>query len=1839
MSELAHFRWFLHGNDEGPTLDASEHAYSVNWVMPQGDFNPPADSVSIGTQFWSELGQLIWPWETELVGWHAVDNNRLIIPLQPSAMSAALIDSSGIQARIREQIQTRCTGSTKPFDLPDDDDTPQGARPEPNRLPSEFAPLTHLPAGISGTVLGMTRTLRVPVAQQAGIQWLVPELKAQVGGELWSLRPQTVTGPAGSSIIDVEYAFTADAPVAGAPAVIPGFAFSIRTNRLEAPDIRIKAAQAQGGLLNQAAQTGAVAPSICPLGIFAQPSQPTGSVWDELLALWKVLPIIDTAQPASDSNNYLKLPLGACLQRMMGVGDLRRGVRCINNVPQSYVSNLWEQLSKQDLTGLTIDDIRGHQPVNVLAVLAATFADAKAPVLVESEGEQGRKAFETLKALHQALRPLLVAIKQLNPQGAEMLDTPNASAVILAIGQCMADAQAARFLFAAWLSMWAKDCFKVNDQAFFHWLCLKLLEQMSAPEAGQLMLFPLLQNIDSPNRVTSESQVTEIETWTASGTWEDLEALYATEALRLLSGAPQGYTPTPEAVLLFTKALQKARPPSKPTLPEDLDLAIRIEVETLAPDKVNKQLRGYAIALGAGYAGGASPVHRALGCDWITDVACRVKQGDGKWKIIGDEKKPSRFHETVGASREGGREVVSFNYEGVPICARLDEDLPVNGRSAEDDPDGVLALDFFWSRERRLESSSPGGSDWPPRLAYGVNYVAAVTPIGNAGKVLDEHCADAQDDRRLKVAQDVLEHYSPQPFPFLCRVVPGVPLLSLKNLADPGQCFRYSNETRAHLHLGLQGRSAPIALIRPKEPGGNALWKGGLDTVAFKIRGPDATPKVIDRWLQADWSALTANRKDKCDELSRAEVADKVLEQQKALLKPFAEQSGITERPRHPAVRAFGVEVQFFDAKGIQQTRSEHRLSPSVGVKDGYIGDADLIVKHGSTSSASVAGGKDLTITLAAGWFVQVKCSSLVLLDFCKGPLQRMDDVGDPQDWVESSPPNASKFRYYSTYEHWFECARNPDWSTAGSMFSNLLAQTRVGKVDNEIRAVVTPAAAPTQGIVSELLCGLYIQRHEWHWTGYPLAFARGALGDGTLEAWSGPFIGTESWRDDVTCRFTEEVNQQGDLCIALSKPQTLSGYRIAPEHGAKYAACLMRPVWRFEGWRVVGKSFIDQQLGRGGLIPARVRWEDPALRLPPPRVKVALPLTRTFEPDLRPGAVNWAATANGSVLVLEDVIYRTDPGARFGGVSETIEVELEATHVNGVYEIGANPIFHAGSKGGSLGSPTLLPYPSTYGLGTGTKGQDTTQPYRLQDWGIEASAPFGLTYDLDRNAKVAQTAIIVRPTGTDVFQYWVMAKVRLRRMLDPATQWTQPEALPIHSQSPNEFEWSIRRRPEGTHWVPHDWCLDLPIGNSFDQLTVAGRVLREQIAPAPQGDDQRLIGSWHMGMWSANAESLWGLQILLQSLQDGAWKTVRIHSPRETGIYLPTLECTSDTLVPITLVRQGAAALDPALRRVLLSDYSESHWLTFIGMPYRSLPFANESYWLELNPDTQRLKLSRTSAARSSGAGKQKEDISRDLMLTPVEANDFNGSAEERVQAEDNSFHLLLLFERIKDVAAPDGAIPLGALKAVYKPTRAKISGADPYPPIVFTPFMESVPAWSMSNASNLVGYIYRFHRAVGNDGAWPDIRHWADLVKHMFPDPNAQVEARVRWTPEFIGPIAVLKDSQWQDLDQDFIASRPIRINAEGVFQNAKVLVDPDCGWSLSSSAASAPTFFKDRTSGPCRLVQTEGRPVLELLAAGNCLLARLYDWAGGSKVTTATEGQVFDTNGKDWAATWKG
>ncbi|MFJ4395165.1 hypothetical protein [Pseudomonas sp. NPDC089396] len=1808
---MPNYSWLLHCSRETAKPDpAGEVDYAVNWVMPRSDDG----TALIDDSFWVTTGNLFFPWRLEVDHWWVVTGT---LPGTLGSFTPLLHQTvhdpvrNGLQAQIKQRTKDQpLSRSTQDLDA--------GAG---ITLVDAIAPLSHLPAKLSSDVLGTTVIVSTP-APLNEIQGLVPEFNAVIGGERIRFTPDSIDLASHSPQVEYHYALSFAQAQVPETRTLPTFTFSVVSNTptccATTPAIGL-GQEVPGGAL---ARINDVAPVLSPVSVL-------GTMLDELL---KACEALDVAGEPSWKSRLSTLTLEACLVRLLGSGEQR-----MRPAPGSVHLTHWarELGFTQDNFLLFLD-----RPATLTLRL---FIEEVSKLVARQATE---RLPSTLADLCQTLSPLLSTVgDQMVNHVQQPLSQPGTHATVAAFKDCLTNAQSAPRLYAAWLAACVVNYHTAHPPVEeFDALYLAILPNLHPGDVSQMMNLHVLQ-VCIEHLHVNPTLAASIETWTPPPGVQlsPLSHFYAQAFFAvLLDSQPENVPPLLQSVL--DTYLGKLQPPRLGMLAEDGDLSIQFALAASQMDeaKTNKDLRGYAIAVGAGYQDDHNVFHLKdeLGSAWITNVACRVRDGAALWKPFETQGALQEFHETVGATRENGRQTASFNYSGLPLCARL-LDKVVDSPPLENDVQANLALEFYWPEG---QANTPGSPFYLPKLAYGVTYCTVASALSNAGRILVEALSADTKCRELLPAKEALADANAtlSIVRYLSRVPPGVPHVAIDKRDVGAQCDRYGNESRAMAYqVQQQITDLPrIALIRPN----TKEWRGGLSQLRLNLNGPDATPRVIERWLEADWAARTAGQNDYCDDLTLLEQPSKIKQLQHDLLTRKADATA-EGTVRHPAVRAFGVELLFHDDSSNIRQPQRLLIEPKLDVSSGYIAAVPLLVKYVDNpkkAGATVTANNELHISLAAGWFVRATFMSLIPDKFFSGPLARIETLDKRQDWIDPS----GTFHYFNSSEHWFECLRTPDWTTATHVLKQISDSTRVGKNGNNVQAVLEHQG----GIVSELLSGLYIERHEWHWTGYPLAFAHPTLADGRLEDWAGPFLGTESTRDSIVYRLEDELDATRGLRLAMKQPRILSSYRLPRDHGANYSACLMRPLWRFEEWLFVPKEQHLQVVGVGGLIPAWVDWADRSLRLSPPRVRRVHPLVRTYQVD---DQQRWQTSTNAAVLELDDILYRTEAGVRLGGVGESIEVDLQGTRLSHVYEIGPNPLFHAGPRNTGNNTQSMsLPYPSAYSLGKGRAAQQDAKPDRALDWGITADAPFGLTYDLDRNAKVAQTAIMVRPHGTDVFQYWVMARVRLRRMLEPDPRWTEHAGIEKITLDQDNQVATLQRRPDGNDWVAQDFCLSVAAGSfnlalkvvadtATDPVTAPSAVFRPDDLAIACSEPRRLICSWHKGGWNNDSEQFWGLQVVVQAISPGPanqrWITRRTYSPYASAIRLSLNECKQDTPINLLLTSSTMPQVNASLSPVLLSDYSESHWLTFIATPYRNLSFAQENVWLEESRQ-------RTLAMfRSSSKAKElkKESISRDLLINPVSAGDYNASLEERFEVESASFHLLLVFEAVHDVATPQAGEPLGRLKHVYKPTRPAITDATPSPQIVFTSFMTSNPGQINWQSSKHVGYLYRFHRATLS----PAPSNWEAMLELMFPESqdDTPVEASIRWTPEFLGPMPILgigqdwEKEQWAQRVSAFSGQKiSLRLKSAASKPWVNLQIDPQLGWYVDGNLPP-PKLFDNRNHGSCRVTHDGNIQVLELLAAGDCLVAQLLDWPGNAN---QAEARLFNSEGDAWQQTyiWK-
>lgn len=265
-------------------------------------------------------------------------------------------------------------------------------------------------------------------------------------------------------------------------------------------------------------------------------------------------------------------------------------------------------------------------------------------------------------------------------------------------------------------------------------------------------------------------------------------------------------------------------------------------------------------------------------------------------------------------------------------------------------------------------------------------------------------------------------------------------------------------------------------------------------------------------------------------------------------------------------------------------------------------------------------------------------------------------------------------------------------------------------------------------------------------------------------------------------------------------------------------------------------------------------------------------------------------------------------------------------------------------------------------------------------------------------------------------------------------------------------------------------------------------------------------------------------------------------------------------------------------------------------------------TYDLAQDNNEHAITLTRSSQIQAS------ENISRDLLIEPLESIKKTGGG---------TFHLLLVFEPVNDVAAPMPNQQLGRLIGVYYPQRNPITDKMRYPQLRFHSYMADAPIKNTLPAGS-IGYIYKFQYT-------DDLpTNWTVLQAQLFPEKNADgsgEEAKVRWLPEIIGPISTsplpAHDGDWPKPNVMF-TFKP----KEGKATSYDLNVDEDRGWRCQQTKVTGKfdtlSWAQDLHGGLCTLLDGDQ---LALVGGGGRLIATLANWSQkkGDVQTYDSEGQL--------------
>jgi hypothetical protein len=1179
-----------------------------------------------------------------------------------------------------------------------------------------------------------------------------------------------------------------------------------------------------------------------------------------------------------------------------------------------------------------------------------------------------------------------------------------------------------------------------------------------------------------------------------------------------------GYADAADAVAALAKSFvdsvaRGADPAS--ARPRDPGLALAFESADPGPG-FDQGVRGYALALCAylKHADSTRWIADQGRAQWISDTAVlSTLPGQRRW--LSANGGVWWVHETIGSTTQNGIRATRAEYHGAPICAmQADKDgklLDKDTLNGDADADGSAAIDFLWHADDRRGL---------PLLGYGMHYKALVTCIDNAGGVLEPQLRESEllcaqllkpniiFPRLMTPGTSGLLDSAPQ-WHYRSAVPPGAP--TVRN-GPPAAAYALSDETRAHAFQLDQLRSAEQArasgapeqagsalasialLVHGELVGSQPLFlpaEGRLAEHTFTIASPAAPADFVERWLNTDIvlreRAQAIPALPALGTLSDAEFAKTT----SAQLADFRDRqvdnirAGRPDAAYHPAVSAIGVAVwidgaaapAFVKAFPLARTRVASANGP-IDVAPFGSRQVRLTVKTSANLAGTVAqpladGGKlDMEVLLAPGSFVRVRTFALVegahfapaapgSADhrFYTGIELAADSDGVPV--FPASPPGAEPYRAFGPAEFWFEAA--PLWKGYHATFGLQLVGPGASLNRNE-------APLPPDLLALKCNCagsadwvrGLFIQRHEWHWTGYPVRLPQ----RGAIEHWLASFAGVESYREANEVSL-ETGFKAGAWRYGPNASGTLVLKKLALQEGARparYAAFTARPIIRFRAWlnprASTGPLGLQEQVFAAGDVVPGVAPAGPGERLPTPPLRWAVPLTATYAGQTDPDG-NAERIACGNLLVIDDALRRTDQLSRLGGIGDTLEIDLLDTREKGFHEIGTNPIFHPNLTEARRKALVLHPH-----------------------------EPFGLTHDISSNALVSQTALIV--TVDNAQGKWLLAKIRARRLILPETLVNSA----LQGDPPgNASNFVLPFRIEGDDAIPLDFALDLdpafPLAApAFGIILNPGpgsRTLASALpdaVPVGPGEQLRFLCSWHKRRWSGSTVA-WRLQVLAQVRPDSEldWRTVsKLSGFENSGTEIPAG-------YQIVQVRLTTAA--PAYRasQVRMSDYTDPMWLTFIGS------FGRERIG---HPGKYRLAAAgATLALRPAG-----NNVELPMLLA--------------LEETDPCFHILLVYRPLVDITRGDARSDTGALVGAYYCSKAHRHE------FLSMNILGSPPPADLAGCFSYLCTVQRMTSPSKTEAAaMLTLNNFEQFVDLLFPPPDS-AESMMRLLPEFIGPIA---------------------------------------------------------------------------------------------------------------------
>ena len=1091
-------------------------------------------------------------------------------------------------------------------------------------------------------------------------------------------------------------------------------------------------------------------------------------------------------------------------------------------------------------------------------------------------------------------------------------------------------------------------------------------------------------------------------------------------------------------------------------------------------DSKDMEIRGYAIALQSGIKQDVNKIiwdtDRA---SWITDVKVYLK--DSQIYIN------RAMHETVGATLFNGVAVVEREYTGRPLNAHL-----VETRSTDDNKTIVKYLEAG-SKNEEFDHTDALDYIWPiddnlPLLGYGMYYYGLATPIGNAGEVINPEYRSDHKLSELLAASSILNKVeNSAAHRYLSKVLPGRPmLLNANNLIELQEI---SEDTKAHAYqtsTDLAVNPTPTKEIHPVSLliRDNTFFMTGKNSTTLSLTSPNPSAEFFTRWLNTDLSRVKLLKFEQIDseffqnyvnsDSDSVKKLKSIVDNQVALL--ASEKDRLTDiqletwnkfKAFHPAIKKLYVSVAYNGSTALETNNFFLDLGHKIESNYFKAESVNFIIKTDERDSKVETN----VIKIKDGDFAKIIIYCVIEKElFDDGIKKRFDTDLHSASKLEIS--DAGKAYYaFSPLELWFEAA--PKW------------EDPFVESDSDILSIISTSDTAQLKFKTDInanwIKSTYIERHEWHWTGYPVDFPQAIVTD--LKPWLNSFVGVESFRDSHTQILTTIITNTAKWQI--EKSQVLDQYLLGNgSRPAKYLAYTLRPIVRFSKWLkkertdqntipldIESKVFAVGKLIKG-ISPANANE-----RISVPPLKWSIPLTATYGESAKnlPERI-----ANGNMLIFDEAIRRTDSLTKFGGIGDSLEIDLMETRISTYPEIGVNPIFH----GFTDVNPNIT---------------------------LEYDKPFGLTYDTSSNAKVVQTGIVVRPKSAG--GKWILAKVKARRLILPET---------IENSNLKDDN-ILKLRQVGDEYIPMDFCVDATGEDDLSKITSIN--LNNTKIKTPNfikidwkdGKPTRLLCSFHKGDWG-KGETSWRMQIHAQKQSENymEWKTVAKQSCFDSVI-IPSFIVGCEPLLSVHGEDNSDVTKNYFLSIIRMSDYTDPIWLTFIGsFGLEAIELGKaDDYDLVIHGNKLNLQIKNNT--------KKNNALKDVLKCIPSSRDDITKTL---------LFHMLMIFKPISDIAMSN-AVSIkdgGQFLDFYKYEGKNIFGK-----------LDDNNAIT-SDGHTLNGhyaYLCTFQIAssisISELSQILEIKSSSALIELMFPKQENEIkellikESLIRLVPEYLGPIKI--------------------------------------------------------------------------------------------------------------------